>query len=73
MPTGIAEIATILAIAAIALLAGAHAIVTWARYEIDLHNLRLEARRLKNEFERRRNDMLDAEAVHHLSDAAKAA
>ena len=73
MPVGIAAIATVLAIAAIALLAAGHALASWVDFEIDLHNLRVEARRLKHEFERRRSDMLDAEAAHQGAETSRAA
>lgn len=73
MPIGIGAIGVILAIAAVALLAAGHAIASWAEFETELHTLRVEAKRLKAEFDRRRNDMLDAEAVHQHAEAARAA
>ena len=67
MPLGIAPIATILAVGAVALLAIGHAVAAWAAYEIELMNLKREARRLRDEFERRRHATLDAEAAHRAA------
>ena len=76
MPPWIGEIAPILMIGAVAILAGAHAIVSWSAHELALSKVRLEARRLHEQMERRRALLLDDSEVEDLGQmdaAAKAA
>lgn len=73
MPVWIGDIAPILMIAGVAILAGAHAIVSWSSYELALHTVRLDARRLHEQMERRRAAMLDDDLVEDLTPTADGA
>jgi len=73
MPAGIAEIVPVLCVGAVAILAGIHAISAWCSYELDLHNVRTEARRLHAQMERRRDMLLDDAEVEDLGQMPDAA
>ena len=66
MVPGIGDIVLVLGFGAVALLGAGHALAAWASFEIQVHTMRVEAKKLRETLERRRAAMLEDADVQDL-------